>query len=88
MSYLQEFISNCPACDSGQVAPEMRSAEPFGIRCDTCGWTGPREGWDDNPDAAIMAWEVEIRQIRQAQAQGLTINWRRPIPGPQTQRPS
>lgn len=77
---MPDWLHDCPRCDSETIVPEMRVVEPFGLRCDDCGWTGPREGWDDDPDAAIFAWDKECRKIDEARKLGLTINWARRIP--------
>ena len=77
---MPDWLHYCPRCDSARIMPELRAEEPFGLRCDDCGWTGPREGWGEDPDAAIWAWEKECRQIDQALQLGLTVNWARRIP--------
>lgn len=71
--------ADCPRCASDRIWPELVADEPFGLECCDCGWVGPREGFDDNPDAAIMAWNDEAAKVATARKLNLNLHFDQPI---------
>jgi hypothetical protein len=68
----------CPRCGSRDIWPEF-SGSPYGLYCRGCQWGGPRASdVDGDPDAAIAAWNEEVRKVARAREMGLTVNMDQP----------